>query len=251
MRSTLFEVFGVPIRSYGLMMVLGFSLALWRAIRRGRQQGIPSERIYDLGLVLLLSGVIGARIVYVLLNPDTESWRDILAVWNGGLSFHGGVLFAVFAGYAYTRRAKLPFWGCADLVAPSIALAYAVTRIGCFLNGCCYGAPTDLPWGVRFCENGCVTPPSHPAQLYAVVANLLIFFVLTRIEKLGRPGGFVFVSYLGFYGLYRFLVEFVRKGYSAKVFVLGLTEAQAVSLIMIVGTAIALWIMGARGGSKS
>jgi phosphatidylglycerol---prolipoprotein diacylglyceryl transferase len=240
MHSTLIEILGVPIRSYGLMMVIGFALGLWRMVRVGRRRGIPADRIYDLALVLLLSGIIGARIVYVVLNPDTESWRELIAVWNGGLSFHGGVLFAVLAGYVYIRRTKLPFWGCADLAAPSLALAYSIARIGCFLNGCCYGAPTDLPWGVRFCEGGVLTPPSHPTQLYAALASLLIFFVLTRIERLGRAPGFVFVSYLGLYGVYRFLIEFLRKGYSAKVFVLGLTEAQVVSLLMLLAAAIVL-----------
>jgi phosphatidylglycerol:prolipoprotein diacylglycerol transferase len=251
MHSTLFEVFGVPIRSYGLMMVIGFVVGLWRMVRAGNRKGLPAERLYDLALVLLLSGIVGARLVYVILNPDTESWSEILAVWNGGLSFHGGVVFAVLAGYVYIRRAGLPFWECADLAAPSLALGYAVARIGCFLNGCCHGAPTSLPWGVRFCEGGVLTPPSHPTQLYAFAASLLIFFALTRIEKLGRRPGFVLVSYLGLYGLYRLLIEFLRKGYSAKVFALGLTEAQVVSLIMIIGAAVALSLMRAGSSSKT
>lgn len=251
MHSTLFEILGVPVRSYGLMMVIGFVLGLWRMVRAGRHKGLPAERLYDLALVLLLSGIVGARIVYVLLNPETERWNEVLAVWNGGLSFHGGVVLAVLAGYIYIRRTKMPFWECADLAAPSIALGYSVARIGCFLNGCCHGAPTSLPWGVRFIEGGTITVPSHPTQLYAAAASLLIFFALTRIEKLGRRPGFVFVSYLGLYGLYRFLIEFLRKGFSAKVFALGLTEAQVVSLIMIAGAAVALGVMHARTTSKT
>jgi phosphatidylglycerol:prolipoprotein diacylglycerol transferase len=246
MHSTLFEVFGVPIRSYGLMMVIGFALGLWRMVRVGRKRDLPPERLYDLALTVLLSGIVGARIVYVMLNRDSESWRELVAVWNGGLSFHGGVAFAMAAGYVYIRRAKLPFWQCADIAAPSLAIGYAVARVGCFLNGCCYGAPTSLPWGVRFCENGVLTPPSHPTQLYAMGANLLIFVILTRVERLGRGSGFVFVSYIGLYGIYRFLIEFLRKGYSAKVFVLGLTEAQVVSLLMIAGSAIVLSLMRSR-----
>lgn len=249
MRSTLFHIFGVPVRSYGLMLVTGFVLGLWRAARLARAKGINPERLYDLSLILLVSGIIGARVTYVLLNPDSESWSELVAVWNGGLSFHGGVAFAVLAGWIYTRYARLPFWRCADLVAPSIAIGYAVTRIGCFLNGCCYGCPTSLPWAVRFCENGILTPPSHPAQIYAALANLFIFLVLTRLEKLNRPPGFVFVSYLGLYGVYRFAVEFIRRGYSARVWLLGLTEAQAVSILMVLGAAAALIWIGRIGGS--
>jgi phosphatidylglycerol:prolipoprotein diacylglycerol transferase len=242
MYSTLFEIFGIPIRSYGLMMVIGFALGLWRLIGAARAKDLSVERIYDLALIVLLSGIVGSRIVYVLLNPATESWPDILAVWNGGLSFHGGVVLALLGGYIYVRKTGLPFWTCADLFAPSLALAYAVTRIGCFLNGCCYGAPTNLPWGVRFMEGGSLTPPSHPTQIYAALANLAIFFILTRLEKLNRPAGFVFFCYLGLYGIYRFPIEFLRAGYSAQVSWLGLTQAQWVSLVMMVGAVIVLAI---------
>ena len=134
----------------------------------------------------------------------------------------------------------LSFWKCADLLAPSVAIGYAITRIGCFLNGCCYGAPTSLPWGVRFHEHGFLTPPSHPTQLYATAANLLIFFLLTRLERLKRAPGFIFVSYLGLYSIYRFLIEFLRKGYSAQVSLFGLTQAQVASIVIIVACAVVI-----------
>lgn len=233
MHSTLFKIFGIPIRSYGLMMVVGFAAGLWRMTRVCRKRGIDPERVYDLSLIVLLSGIIGSRIVYILLNPDTESFRDFFAVWNGGLSFHGGVALALLAALVYTRRYKLSYWKLADLFAPSLALAYAFTRIGCFLNGCCYGAPTSLPWGVRFDECGILTPLSHPTQIYAFLANVAIFLALIGLEKLKRKQGFIFVSYIGLYGVYRFFVEFLRKGYSAELWRFGLTQAQGVSLVMI------------------
>jgi len=233
MRSTLFEIFGIPIRSYGLMVVVGFALGLWRAMRVGPKYRVAPERIYDLALVALLSGVVGARLAYVLLNHETETLRDLPAVWNGGLSFHGGVVFAVAAAAIYARLTRLSFWSCADLLAPSVAIGYAFARIGCFLNGCCYGAPTSLPWGVSFHEHGAVTAPSHPTQIYASFASLLIFLILTRLEKLGRAPGFVFIGYLGLYSIYRFLIEFLRKGYSAQAWMGGITEAQAASLLIL------------------
>lgn len=241
MRSTLFTVFGLPIRSYGLMMVVGFILGIWRAVRVcEKRYGIEKDRVYDIALASLLSGVIGARVVYILLNPGTESWRDFLAVWQGGLSFHGGLAAAIVVGYVYTRIARLNFLSVADLVVPSVAIGYAFTRIGCFLNGCCFGAPTDLPWGVRFMENGVLTPPSHPTQLYATIANLLIFWLLVRLERMNRKSGFVFVAYLGLYSIYRFLIEFLRHGYSADSWVLGLTQAQGASLLMVALSAVLL-----------
>jgi len=233
MRSTLFTIFGLQIRSYGLMMAVGFALGIWRAVRVSRKRyGIEAERVYDLALVLLISGVVGARALYILLNPGSESWKDFPAVWQGGLSFHGGLALAMIAGYVYTRAAGLSYWKCADLVAPSAAIGYALTRVGCFLNGCCYGRPSDLPWAVRFIDanTGLPTPPSHPTQLYASLANVLIFWLLVKLERLNRKPGFVFVSYLGLYSIYRFLVEFLRSGVSAAPWALGLTQAQAISL---------------------
>jgi len=162
------------------------------------------------------------------------------------LSFHGGLVFAMLAGYVYTRFARLGFWQCADLVAPSVAIGYACTRIGCFINGCCYGCPTDLPWAVRFSHDGVLTAPSHPTQIYAALASLAIFFVLTKLEKMNRAPGFVFVSYLGLYGVYRFLVEILRKGYSAEVWRWGLTQAQAVSILMIIASAIVVFTIYRR-----
>lgn len=239
MRSTLFTIFGLPIRSYGLMMVVGFMLGIWRAVRVSKKRyNIEPDRVYDIALVALLGGVIGARAVYILLNPGTETWSGFFAVWQGGLSFHGGLACAMLLGYIYTRIAKLSFWNVADLVAPSLAIGYAFTRIGCFLNGCCYGAPTNLPWGVRFYENGVLTPPSHPTQLYATIANLLIFWLLTKLERMHRKPGFVFVGYLGLYSIYRFLVEYLRSGYSASQWAFGLTQAQGVSLAVIAASAI-------------
>ena len=157
MRPTLFEVFGLEVKSYGFMMVVGFALGIWRALAASKKRGIQPERVYDIALVALVGGVFGARLVFIALNPQTESWREFFAVWQGGLSFHGGLVFAMLAGYVYTRFARLGFWQCADLVAPSVAIGYACTRIGCFINGCCYGCPTDLPWAVRFSHDGAVS----------------------------------------------------------------------------------------------
>jgi phosphatidylglycerol:prolipoprotein diacylglycerol transferase len=250
MHSTLFTIFGIPIRAYGLMMVVGFLLGLFRAVRVAKKRGLNPDRVYDLALIVLLSGVIGSRLVYILLNLDTEKFSEFFAVWNGGLSFHGGVLFAVIAAVIYTKRTKLAFMSYADLLAPSLAIGYAFTRIGCFLNGCCYGCPTSLPWGVRFLEDGVLTPPSHPTQIYAFLANLFIFFLLTRLEKQNRAPGFIFVSYLGLYGVYRFLVEYLRKGYSAQEWLLGLTQAQWVSLVIILASTIIVHACYRRTSSK-
>lgn len=250
MRSILFTIYGIPIHSYGLMMAIGFSLGLWRAAKVGEKRGISADKISNLALIVLISGVIGSRIVFIILNPSTENWSSFLAVWQGGLSFHGGVIFGILAAYIYAHIAKIPLAQSLDLLAPSVAIGYAFTRIGCFLNGCCYGAPCSLPWAVRFNENGVLTPPSHPTQIYASIASLLIFFILTRLEKLRRAPGFISASYIGLYGIYRFLIEFLRKGYTAEVWNYGLTQAQAVSLLMIALAAVIVVLLYKRPAKK-
>ena len=245
MRSELFRIFGLPVKSYGLMMVIGFALGIWRALRISKKRyGIAPERVYDIALVVLFSSILGARLVYVIL--DHVPWDEFFAVWDGGLSFHGGLAATLLVGLVYTRLAKLSYWDCADLVAPSLALGYACTRIGCFLNGCCQGSPTDLPWAVRFTEGNSHAPPSHPAQIYASLANLVIFLLLVKAERMHRPRGFVFAAYVGLYGIYRFLIEFVRAGYSAEYWYWGLTQAQWVSILMIAISAIAVAILARR-----
>lgn len=240
MHSTLFTIFGIPIRSYGFMMVVGFALGIWRLVRIAKKQGINPDYMYDLSLISLASGIIGARLLYILLNLSTISFVEFYKVWDGGLSFHGGIVFAIIAVWLYCRFKHLNFLQMADLLSPSLAIGYAFTRIGCFLNGCCYGCPTNLPWGVRFLEDGRMTLSSHPTQIYAFIANIFIFFILTKLENKKLPRGFVFVSYLGLYGIYRFLVEFLRAGYSAQTTAFGLTQAQLASLIMTAVSALIL-----------
>ena len=246
MYSTLFHIFGIPIRAYGLMMVIGFAVGLWRAVRVARHRGISPDRVYDLSLIVLVAGIVGARLLYIAIDPETPL-ADFFAVWDGGLSFHGGIALAAAAGFVYTRRTRLPFWQVADLIAPSAAIGYAFTRIGCFLNGCCQGVPTSLPWGARFIEHGSLTPPSHPTQLYGTIASLVIFAILVRLEKLKRAPGFVFVAYLGMYGVYRLLVEFVRVGDK---WLLGLAQAQWVSIVMALASAVAVFAIYRRPVSK-
>lgn len=240
MKPTLISIFGLPVRSYGLMLVIGFTLAVLRAVKVARERGWQADRIYDLSLTALLSGVLGARLVFVLINPLTEDLSRFFKFWEGGLSFHGGLLFAVLAIYFHCRIIKVEFLEFADLVAPSVAIAYGVTRLGCFLNGCCYGAPTNMPWGCVFSGHGVTTPPSHPTQIYSAIASFAVFGILARASIKPRKPGFVLTLYIGLYGVYRFIVEFFRAGYSANYMLLGLTEAQVVSIAMTAASVIVL-----------
>jgi phosphatidylglycerol:prolipoprotein diacylglycerol transferase len=248
MRPTLIEIAGFPIRSFGLMVLLGFSLALWYAsvVARRRMKGrkldepgvITPDHVFDMSLVGLFVSIAGARILYVLLIPGEfrqNPW-DVFKVWSGGISVHGAILAGILYLWWYCRRHKLNFREFADLGAPAFALGYAVGRIGCFLNGCCYGTACDQPWATRFLANehsGQWTPPSHPTQIYAALMNLLIFGALHLWNSRPHPRGAVFLGYLALYSVYRFIDEIFRAGATSTFWRFGLTHAQAFSLATI------------------
>jgi phosphatidylglycerol:prolipoprotein diacylglycerol transferase len=240
---------GLEIRSYGFMLVVGFAAATAWCLGRARAAGFEPVVFLDLAIYVLVGGVVGARLVYVLL--DWAAYRShpgqILAVWEGGLSYHGGVLGAVLAGAVFARLRRQSFAALADVVAPGLALGYAFGRLGCFLNGCCYGRPTSLPWGVRFphatwLDGRPIGGPVHPTQLYGSLASLLIFFILLRAQRLVRRPGDVFVLYLVLYSVYRFLIEWLRRGTTAAPFapLPVLTVGQAASVV--VGATGLMWL---------
>ncbi|MCC2671525.1 MAG: lgt, partial [Armatimonadetes bacterium] len=141
--------------SFGLMVILGFGAGLWLAARLAQRRGLDGDAFLDAAVVILFAGVAGARLLFVALNWKTFSTQlwQVAALWQGGMSFHGGVIAAVLAGAVYMRRRRLPVLEMADAAAPGIAIGYTIGRIGCLLNGCCYGGPTTLPWGIHFPEN--------------------------------------------------------------------------------------------------
>jgi len=266
MRPTLIELGPIPIRSYGVMVLLGFLLGMWYAMavarRRLRDVGsrvsavgksqspspeprtpnpdlITPDHVFDVGLVALFVSILGARLLYVLLSlPEFKNNPGgVFHIWEGGLSIHGAILFGALYLWWYCRRRNLSFLAFADIGAPAFALGYAVGRVGCFLNGCCYGFGCDLPWAVRFLQDthtNAWTEPSHPTQLYATLMSLAIFFFLDRRSRRPHRDGAVFLGYLALYCVYRFIDEHFRKGATAGVIPsLGLTHAQVFSLLAL------------------
>jgi phosphatidylglycerol:prolipoprotein diacylglycerol transferase len=237
-------------------------IGLARTLRAARKTDIDSGSVVDIAFYSLVSGLVFAHLVSLLLDLPIymhspglllDTWRGILSPSGGlrGLSFHGGLFGAVLAAYVYCRRHGLKFMEVIDLFSPGLALGYVFARIGCFLNGCCYGVPTDVPWAVRFHldpVSGLMTPPSHPVQLYSAAASLGIFFLLVMVERKRRYTGQVFFSYLAMYSVYRFLIEFLRKGVTAQVLFDGITEGQVASIVIC---AAALYLMHVYGRSRN
>lgn len=234
MHPILIKIGPLALRSWGLMLLIGFLLGYWLAVKRGEKYGVSRQNLLDLALYLLLAGIIGGRLVYVLLNITYYASNPIqtIAIWNGGLSFYGSFAAGVLTVYIFCRKRGIDFLEMVDLLTPSLALGYAFGRIGCFLNGCCYGVPTKLPWGVRF-PGAFLGEPVHPVQLYAFLANIVFMFVLLWFdEKKKRHSGQTFFLYMMLYAFYRFLAEILRKGATADILFDGITQAQMASIIL-------------------
>jgi phosphatidylglycerol---prolipoprotein diacylglyceryl transferase len=246
MLPRLIQIGPFPLYSFGLMVVLGFLAGLSLAVHLARRRGLPGELLYDAAVIILLAGIVGARALFVLLN-----WSDfarepgqIFSTWQGGMSFHGGAIASILAGFVYVRRKGAPGLPLADAAAPGIALGYAIGRLGCFLNGCCFGGPTDLPWGVPgvYCQ-GAPDPSAHyhPTQIYALLINLALTAGLTWAYLRPHRVGQNLALFIGGYSIYRFGIEALRKNVTAEVAAFGLTTSQLFS-ILAVGAAAVWWV---------
>jgi phosphatidylglycerol:prolipoprotein diacylglycerol transferase len=238
------ELFRIPllgkgVPAYGTALMLGFLLAVLICRRRAGSLGLEPAHIFDMGFFAVIGGIVGARLLHVLLNlgfyftpANWPKWMGpmgwlgaILATWNGGLVFYGGLGGAILALWIFARRSRLPFPDVLDFAAPGSILGLAVTRVGCFLNGCCFGKPCDLPWAVRFPASSHVhaqqvlggligpgdpTLPVHPTQLYEALAALGIFAVLWALYPRRRFSGQVAWTYGMLYSAWRFVNEFFR-----------------------------------------
>ncbi len=229
--------------------------ALYVASRLAARDGLKRERIYDLGLWTLVGGLLGSKLLMFFVDPNVDVFSlDFLrsgGVYYGG--FLGGLAAVALLIYFY----KLPFWKVADAFAPALALGQAFGRQGCFAAGCCWGKPTDLPWGVHFTELGnqyTGVPIAngvhlHPTQLYESFFMLLVFGGLVYLHKHKKFNGQVFIAYGAIYAIFRFLIEFIRDDPRGDLFGLttmtGLSTSQIVSLIVAVG-AIIFMIMRLR-----
>lgn len=200
----------LTLRSYGLLIAIGVFLSLFWMTRAARKFGFPpEEKVFDLVFVVVISGFLGARLFYVV---QEWSWYrthplEVFQIWKGGLVYYGGMVASFIGFYCYVRLVRLPFLASSDFVIPYIALSHAFGRVGCFLNGCCYGKVCDFPWAVKFPS---LPEPVHPTQLYEAVFNLALFGFLAWLYARRRFAGEVTFFYLIVYGVGRFLLEFFR-----------------------------------------
>jgi phosphatidylglycerol:prolipoprotein diacylglycerol transferase len=247
LHPVLVEFGSISIRFYGLMYVIGIVLAMLMLPRETKRKGLPlsDDAVANFVLLLVLGGIVGARLYYVAFNWDYygADLSQIPALWRGGLAIHGGLLGGLLAGVWFARRHQIPLLRLGNTIAPNLILGQALGRFGDFMNGDAHGMPTDLPWGVVFAPE---TPagaqfgaaPLHPVMLYEMAINLSIFAALWKLRTRPFRDGFLFGLYLLLYSGGRFVVEFFR----ADSLMLGpFRAAQVVSLLVILGVGVLLW----------
>jgi len=255
----IFNLGPLQIRWYGLMYVLGF-LAAYLLVRyqakKFHWQGLDAH-IDNLNLAIILGVILGGRLGYVLFyNPGyyLQHPLEIFATWQGGMSFHGGCIGVLLAGFLYCRRTGLDYWKGADVYVVTVPIGLGLGRIGNFINGELYGRTTALPWGMIFPGGG--PSPRHPSQLYeALLEGVLLFVMLWAVkektwqQKKSWPHGTMVVLFLILYGSIRFCIEFVREpDPQLGTMLLGLTMGQLLSLGMIV---FGLLLYGRRSKASS
>ncbi|OGC42034.1 prolipoprotein diacylglyceryl transferase [candidate division WOR-3 bacterium RBG_13_43_14] len=218
MRPILFQIGGLGLPSYGLMLVISFLVAFFIVRRSAKRFDISPVIIENLAFYLMLGVIIGGRLLYVIFHWQQfgQDLFGIIRLWEGGMMFYGGFIGGAIASIIYLRKVKIPILLLGDLISPSIALGEFFTRIGCFLNGCCFGKPSDLPWAIQF-PSSCVAGKSpvgqfhlHPTQLYTSVFSLLLFLFLQRQLMSKHRNGEAFAFYLILSGAFRFGIDFIR-----------------------------------------
>lgn len=277
----------LTVSTYGTLVAFGIMMGIYLGYRNARKVGLPTDDFLDLCFFGLIAALLGSRLLFVATNWDRfrgQVWR-VVAVWEGGLVFYGGVIAACGTGLWFLWRRKLPFLRSGDVIAPVLSLGHAFGRLGCHYAGCCWGKACSAPPGVRFppesvayenlASRGALdaqvaqaTPPLHPVQLYEAAGELAIFATLLFVATRKRFDGMVFFVYLLGYGVLRlgtelfrgdlerrFLVELSLPGLARALGLppsepLLLSTSQFLSVLMILGAAFALWWLGRRARAR-
>ena len=252
----LFDLGPVSIYTYGVLLASAYLTGLWYATVRAGARGLDRDRIADLGIYIIISALVGAKLLLIIVEFDhyRQNPAEIATVLRSGGVFYGGLIASIGVALWYIRRHGLPVWTTCDAFAPGIVLGQAVGRIGCLMAGCCYGKPTELPWVITFTNPLAAanvgTPLGvslHPTQLYESGAALLILGGLLLAERGGKGfAGRTFWTYLLLYPTARFIIEFYRGDPRGTVFDL-VSTSQFVSLLLIPTSIVMLIVLGRSG----
>ena len=262
MDKVAFQIGSWPIHWYGVLVAAGFLAGLWTASRRGLRDGLKPELVLDSGPWMIVGAIVGARAFYVVTywkeSFANEPWTEVFMVHHGGLVFYGGFAGAVLAAILYARVRRVPLWKLGDALAPSIALGYVLGRIGCLMNGCCYGRACDLPWAITYPRGHETFPvtasaplPVHPTQIYDALLGLALYGFLAWMYRRKKFDGQIFALFLVCYAFTRSFVEYFRGDYTSDhIHADFFTPAQLISVASLVA-GIVLWSWLRRAQPKA
>jgi phosphatidylglycerol---prolipoprotein diacylglyceryl transferase len=254
MHPILFEIGRFPVYTYGVLLAAAYLLGLQFALMRARTRGLDPNRVMDLGIWIIISALLGAKLLLLVVEFDKykASPSELFDLFRSGGVFYGGLIAAVVVALWYLRTHRMPMWTVTDVFAPGIALGHVIGRMGCLFAGCCFGRRTEVPWAITFhseyAAQNVGTPlevPLHPTQLYEAGAELLILGILLATERRGRPfPGRTFWAYMFMYGVSRFIIEFYRGDPRGSVGMF--STSQFLSLIIVPLAIIMLVVLGRR-----
>ena len=257
MHPVLFKVLGYEIHSFGFMVALGFLAGDFWMRLTARKLGEDPDKIADISLLVLLSGIVGARLLYVLVHLDEYSSKplEVVMIWKGGLVLYGGLIASMIAGYFLVKARRLNFLNTADVCMPCVMLGLVIGRWGCLLVGDCYGRiASNLPWAIRFpgqevpglpeklipVKEGCLIPPDllnqplHPTQIYMSLNALLIFIILVLVLRKRRFKGQGFFLCLILYSISRGIIELFRGDNVERGYLGPLSTSQWIGIVVVV-----------------
>lgn len=242
MYNDLFSIGKLTVHGYGLMIALGVVAALFLSIYRAKRRGLSGDTVESIVLLALVFGFLGAKILFVIVNFKQFLADPGSVLGSEGFVVYGGILAGVLAVFLYCRLKKISFLDYFDLLVPAVALAQGLGRVGCFMAGCCYGAPTTSALGVVF-PSGCMAPAGvklWPTQLFSCGGDLLLCVVLLLYAKKPRRRGYTGALYLALYAVGRFVIEIFRA--DARGSVGALSTSQFISIFILLAAAgLALW----------
>ncbi len=251
MHPDLFSIGPFTLHTYGLFVAVGFIAGILITIKLGKSAGIDSNSILDMGFIIILTGIIGSRLVYIIIKlPEFIAHpMDVFKIWEGGLVFSGGLVAVVIVMLIYVKKHKYNIRTIGDLWSPAAAIGQSIGRIGCFCAGCCFGKPTDVPWAVTFSHPHTVATydiPIHPTQLYSSLSSLIIFGILLFINSKKKFEGQVFLCFLILHSTARLFLEQFRGDSRGVGITDELTLTQLIAIVILFSSVTALFVFMPR-----
>jgi phosphatidylglycerol:prolipoprotein diacylglycerol transferase len=247
----------ITIHTYGLLLAAAFIAGIWVTSRNAKKAGMDSDSIWNMGLVVIFSALVGSKLIlffsdYSYYSQNLRELFSLSTLRSTGV-YYGGLLLSLGSAIWYVRKKQLPAWALADLAAPGIALGQAISRIGCLSAGCCYGKTTSMPWGIKFTSlyayDNVGVPlniPLHPTQVYESAGVFCLFlFLMWRLFRRHLPGQ-ILLEYLSLYALLRFAIEFYRDDPRSFMFHGLLSTSQFIAFLTFLGSVAVYFLIVRR-----